>query len=557
MKINDVEKITGLTQKAIRLYESKGLISVSRGDNGYRNYSEEDVSALKQIKLFRSIGVPIVDIKLYFSGVMSLEELMEKRKSEILRESGRSSENYRICERISEGMSLIEPRETLTETEEAVSETHGRLAVGVDIGTTTVSAVVYDIDGKTQLEAYTVPHSAYLRSDTFSEQSVAVIMDKSEALLRHILKSYGNIKSIGLSGQMHGIVYTDADGMPCSELINWQDKRADTVTESGESVCEVIERLTGEHIATGYGIATHYYNMKNGLVPPSAVSFCSIMDFFSMRICALKSATVHSSVAASFGFFDIKNGAFKLDKLALLGIDKDFLPRVTDQSVAVGECDGIPVAVAIGDNQASFIGAVGDDADSLLVNIGTGSQVSAVSDYRDTEGDAELRPFVDGKYLICGSALCGGYAYSMVEHFFRSYAEFIGMADGSQYENINRLALEAYQNGEAGLTVDVSFLGKRSDPNRRGAIQRIGRENFTPAALVIGVLRGMCDELYGLYGLFGEGKKRIVASGGAVRRNEVLRMLIADRFGMPVTVSEAEEEAAMGAAIFSRVLPAK
>ncbi len=38
MKISEVEKITGLTAKAIRLYEEKGLISVERRDNSYRDY---------------------------------------------------------------------------------------------------------------------------------------------------------------------------------------------------------------------------------------------------------------------------------------------------------------------------------------------------------------------------------------------------------------------------------------------------------------------------------------------------------------------------------------
>ena len=65
MKINNAEKATGLTQKAIRLYESKGLIKVSRDSNGYRNYSEDDIEALKKIKLFRSVGVSDTDIKLY------------------------------------------------------------------------------------------------------------------------------------------------------------------------------------------------------------------------------------------------------------------------------------------------------------------------------------------------------------------------------------------------------------------------------------------------------------------------------------------------------------
>ena len=94
VKINDVEKITGLTQKAIRLYENKGLIVVLRDVNGYRNYSEENILTLKEIKLLRSVGVPIADIKLYLCEVMSLEEVIAKRKSEILKESGKNSENY-------------------------------------------------------------------------------------------------------------------------------------------------------------------------------------------------------------------------------------------------------------------------------------------------------------------------------------------------------------------------------------------------------------------------------------------------------------------------------
>ena len=87
MKINDVERITGLTQKAIRLYESKGLVNIARDETGYRNYSDEDIETLRKIKLFRSVGISIADIKLYIFGVVKLEEMMDKRKSEILKES--------------------------------------------------------------------------------------------------------------------------------------------------------------------------------------------------------------------------------------------------------------------------------------------------------------------------------------------------------------------------------------------------------------------------------------------------------------------------------------
>lgn len=433
----------------------------------------------------------------------------------------------------------------------------GALSVGVDIGTTTISAVVYDLDAKEQLEAYTLTHDAHVSSDIRSEQNVFVILDKAEKLLAHILRCYTNVIGIGLTGQMHGIVYIDGEGNPLSHLINWQDKRADLPLDDGKTTCERIWDTVGESVATGYGIATHYYHLLCGKVPDRAVGFCSIMDLFGMKLCGLKKAIVHTSVAASFGLFDIKRGAFLEDAARRLGISEAFLPDVTGESRVIGEYKGIPVSVAIGDNQASFLGSAGANADVLLVNIGTGSQISAVSDYREAGGDVELRPFIEGRYLLCGSALCGGSAYSMLEKFFRSYAVFAGMQDVSQYPILNRLAEEAYESGKCGLDVDVSFFGKRSDPTRRGTVHGIGIQNFTPEDLVLGVLKGMCEELHTLYECFAEKKTKIVASGGAVKKNTILKRLIGDRFGMTVSVNAADEEAALGAALFSALAVGK
>ena len=239
------------------------------------------------------------------------------------------------------------------------------------------------------------------------------------------------------------------------------------------------------------------------------------------------------------------------EKLGLLGIDESFLPRVSTDGEMLGEYLNISVSPALGDNQASFLGSVGCDEDSLLINIGTGAQVCAIGSYREPCEDIEIRPFICGKYLICGSSLCGGSGYGMLESFFRSYAHALGLEYTSQYKTINDIAVEAYNNGEIGLKVDASFCGKRSDPASRGAIYNIDLHSFTPSALVIGVLRGICEELYGMYRLFSEEKKCAIASGGAVRKNPVLQKLLSDRFGMAVAVSNIVEEAAIGAALFS------
>lgn len=554
MKINDVEKITGLTQKAIRLYESKGLINISRKENGYRSYTENDVKTLKEIKLFRSVGIAISDIKLYLFGVMSIDELMEKRKSEILKESGKNSEKYKICENILNKSSAesLENDDIFTENEKIRSIALGTLCIGIDIGTTTISAVVYDIDNKSQVETYSLPHNSYTKTGTFSEQSALVIIEKSKKLLYHLLDNYQNIASIGITGQMHGIVYIDSNGKAVSSLINWQDKRADIKLKNGKSTCQQIYDITNEAISAGYGIATHYYNMITNSLPKEATCICTIMDLFGMEICGNKKPVSHASVSASLGLFDVKSNSFKYDKLSLLGIDKGLLPEVTNKSIIIGKCRGIPVSVPIGDNQASFLGSVGKNEDTMLVNIGTGSQISYASDdYLELDKNLELRPLIEGKYLVCGSALCGGFAYSMLEEFFRSYIEFLGMNEKSQYSTMNELATKAFENGEEGLLVDAYFCGKRSDPDLRGSIKNIDRYGFTPSALVLGVLKGMCNELYDLYEKVPEKKRHIVASGGAVKRTEILKSIIAQRFGASVKANKIEEEAATGAALFS------
>ena len=64
MRIKEVEERTGLTAKAICLYESKGLLNVARdNENDYRDYTEEDVERLKMIAFVREMDISIPGIK--------------------------------------------------------------------------------------------------------------------------------------------------------------------------------------------------------------------------------------------------------------------------------------------------------------------------------------------------------------------------------------------------------------------------------------------------------------------------------------------------------------
>lgn len=62
MFIHEVCKKCSLTKKAIYYYEKQGLIRPNIGENGYRNYSDEDVSILKEIFVLRKLGLTISEI---------------------------------------------------------------------------------------------------------------------------------------------------------------------------------------------------------------------------------------------------------------------------------------------------------------------------------------------------------------------------------------------------------------------------------------------------------------------------------------------------------------
>ncbi|MDN5277139.1 MAG: hypothetical protein PWR01_1104 [Clostridiales bacterium] len=68
MFIKEVCRMTGLTKKAIEYYEKKGLIAPAVEENGYRNFSEEDVKRLKEISVLRKLGLSIAEIREVLEG---------------------------------------------------------------------------------------------------------------------------------------------------------------------------------------------------------------------------------------------------------------------------------------------------------------------------------------------------------------------------------------------------------------------------------------------------------------------------------------------------------
>ncbi len=403
-------------------------------------------------------------------------------------------------------------------------------ALGLDIGTTTLSCSLWE-DGR-EADCATLAHGADMEPDCPG----AHIQDPDK-LVRMALDMagrFGHVDAVGLTGQMHGIVYVDLSGRAVSPLYTWQD------TRSRDVACEL--KAKGLNAAAGYGLVTHAYLSRRGQAPKDA-RIMTIMDLVGLRLCG--NVVMHASNAASLGGFDAQNGEFDTHALHLLHADRDMLPPVTDTAQVMGVThEGVKVVTAIGDNQASYLGAAGGDG--VLVTLGTGGQVSAaIAEYRECP-PCEVRPLDGGRYLAVGSILCGGRAYAIWERFLRMCAGLAGNEPESLYDAMNRMALEDGTDDPLFLPL---FCGSREDPTARGEIRGLTEENLTPAALTRSLLGGLCEEVYGYYEPLGLGRPhRVYASGNAIRKNAALQRMLEVRFGAPVVLSPAREEAAFGAA---------
>ena len=101
MKIKEVEALVGIKKTNIRFYEREGLLNPERSEeNNYREYSEEDVRRLEQIKMLRMLDVPTADIRLLFDDKLEMQEVMERRIETIDREEKALQEMRQLCQTI-------------------------------------------------------------------------------------------------------------------------------------------------------------------------------------------------------------------------------------------------------------------------------------------------------------------------------------------------------------------------------------------------------------------------------------------------------------------------
>jgi sedoheptulokinase len=430
----------------------------------------------------------------------------------------------------------------------------------LDIGTSKIAAVAFDRERGENLAVVSAVNSATTEGSVrgLHEQEPGKIYGSCLDLLRRLLLSGEfapeDVGAVALSGQMHGVLLADCALVPVTKLVTWCDQRAVAFAASLDRATWPSDR-SGCYLHPGYGGATLAVLAAEGKIPSGTVAL-SIADFVAARLSGV--VATEPSLAASWGIMDLREGSWDEELLARLSIPKAILPEIRTGSRLLGPLRaelGLPDTVAvfspIGDNQASYYGACGLDSPALLLNLGTGGQISLPCGDLTFRPELETRPLPLGGYLLVGSSLCGGRSYALLKDFFRSVLnEFAGLDIGDDllYGVMNRLAASASD----APTVDTRFAGARMDRAARGSIGDIGIENFTPAAFCRGLVLGMVRELTrmippGMEKSF----DRVLGSGNAIRGNPQVRSIISAELGLPCESSVNQEEAATGAALLA------
>jgi len=109
MKINEVERLVGITKVNIRFYEKENLLTPGRNsENGYRDYNEADVAWLKKVKLLRMLDVPLEEIRRLRAGEMTLSDVMGRHVIQLERRQSNLGAMQEVCQQLRDSRCQLE-----------------------------------------------------------------------------------------------------------------------------------------------------------------------------------------------------------------------------------------------------------------------------------------------------------------------------------------------------------------------------------------------------------------------------------------------------------------
>ncbi len=438
--------------------------------------------------------------------------------------------------------------------------------MGIDIGTSSLRSTIVDEQGNIKAVAaqeYTFdsPKLGFAEQDPevwWNALTITVkkTLDESQIPAREI-------KGIGLSGQMHGMIPVDKDNRVLHKAILHCDVR------SGEQANNVNQNFNTEEI---------HRTLYNPIFPGmQLVSLLWFRDTFPEEFAKVKSvlcpkdyirykltgeiATERTDAAGTVAY-DVKNQRWASDFLQKLDLDLSIFPdeehtpfeiagTITKQAhEETGLEIGTPVAYGGGDQAMQSVGNGLYQSGDAMSTIGTSGQIMFITDSPVFNPRLNSQTFTHVQkdvWFGMAAMLSAGVTLNWFRKTFMSdysYAQLSEMTRG-------------IKPGSNGLLFFAPMMGERTpylDSNTRGVFHGFSflhkREHFVRA-----VMEGVCyemkmglDILHSLYGI----PKKMIVAGGVTNSPEWMQIL-ANVYNLPVTVRSKSEQACVGAAIMAGV----
>lgn len=429
--------------------------------------------------------------------------------------------------------------------------------IGLDIGTTSVKAVVFDLNGKVISEAEELITSFYpqqgwveqdpIEIESFARKAVRDVIEKANIQKNELI-------TIGFCSAMHSLVCMD-DDQPLSNALIWADGRS---TEQADRLKQQdgikIFQKTGVPIHPMTPLSKLLWMKEVGYEPYEKASyFVSIKEYILIKW--FNNRVVDYSMAAATGLLNAHTLDWDSELLEMTGVRKDQLSEVASPTMVlqgmkkevaeeIGIPEDLPFVLGAADGQLANLGIVAISSGEVAITAGTSGAIRqftrgfSITDKRETFCYA----FTEDYSIIGGPTNNGGIALQWLKELLNyegSFDDFTKEAEKIA-PGAEGLIFLPYINGER-----TPLWNQQAKGNFFGMSITHKKEHFVRA-----VLEGITFNLYqigqSLESQAGAPEK-IYVNGGLSRSKLWLQML-ADIFGKKVYVSKSHHSAAWGAA---------
>ncbi|QGQ45099.1 gluconokinase [Metabacillus sediminilitoris] len=430
--------------------------------------------------------------------------------------------------------------------------------IGLDLGTTSVKAVVFNVNGKVITETEKMITSHYPQQGWVEQNPVEIEQYAVQAIRDAIDEAKiekHKLLTIGISAAMHSLICVDENGEPLSQALIWSDGRSSEQAEK-------LKETNGFELYARTGLPNHPMSPLSKLLWMKEVEyepylkanyFLSIKEYILQKWFGL--CVIDYSMAAATGLFNANTFQWDDEILELAGVTKEQLSKIVpptevltginkDVAKNMGISNDMPIVIGAADGQLANLGIGAILPGEVAITAGTSGAIRQftkgfrISDKQETFSYA----FTEDYSIIGGPTNNGGIALQWLKELLNyqgSFYEFTAEAE-QVAPGADGLIFLPYINGER-----APLWNQHAKGNFFGMSITHKKEHFVRA-----VLEGITFNLYqigqALEELAGEPEK-IFVNGGLSRSSLWLQML-ADVFGKEVYVSESHHSAAWAAA---------